>query len=876
MNMPCRSLAPLLPIITLGVLATVVPAAAQVPNTLLQAFFSPSTAAQTGAGQGYSVAVDGGLAVVGSPSDDIGGAGCGAVKVYDAVSGARLHLLTNPSPAAGDQFGFSVAVSGTRVVVGAHRDDTTGTTAGSAYVYDLTSATPTVPMATLTNPSPAAFDFFGNAVAISGTRVVVGAVLDDSGAINAGSAYVYDLAGATPTVPVITLTNPSPATGDQFGASVALSGARLVVGAIGDDTGTTDSGSAYVYDLTSATPTVPVATLNNPGPGEADNFGWSVAVSDTRVVVGAYKDDTGADNAGSAYVYNLASATPTAPIATLDNPSPAMEDQFGTSVGISGMRVVVGASMDNTGAAGAGSAYVYNLASPTPAVPSITLTNPSPAAGDQFGTSVAVSGARLVVGAMGDDTIAPDAGSAYVYDLASASPTLPRAVLNGPSPSAFDYFGSSVAVSGTRVVVGAYRDDTGAFDAGTAYVFDLASATPRAPVATLAKPGPAMGDQFGSAVAFSGTRVVVGAYGDDTGAADAGSAYVYDLASATPTVPIATLTNPSPAASDYFGFSVAASGTRIIVGAYGDNTGATDAGSAYAYDLASATSTLPVATLAKPSPAMGDQFGFSVAVSGARIVIGAPNDSTGAMWAGSAYVYDLASPTPTLPVATLNHPNSDEGAQFGFSVAISGARVVVGAVLDDAGASGSGSAYVYDLASATPTVPVVTLTNPSPAVFDNFGYSVAVDGTRVVVGAYRDDTAALDAGSAYVYDLGSATPTVPVARLNNLSPAVDDRFGFSVAVHGTTIVAGAPFVDAATADRGAAYVFGLVGPTLHIVPAPPGFATISWTPANLSGFVLQYTDRLAPINWVNAPSGATNPVTVPFTNATRFYRLFKP
>src|SRR5207342_2133632 len=107
--------------------------------------------------------------------------------------------------------------------------------------------------------------------------------------------------------------------------------------------------------------------------------------------------------------------------------------------------------------------------------------------------------------------------------------------------------------------VGAYQDGA---TAGTVYIFDVGSGTPTVPVATLKNPTPAVNDTFGAAVAISGTRVVVGAYKDDTGATDAGSAYVYDLSSGTPTVPVATLNNPSPAANDWFGISVAISGTR--------------------------------------------------------------------------------------------------------------------------------------------------------------------------------------------------------------------------------------------------------------------------------------------------------------------------
>jgi hypothetical protein len=228
-------------------------------------------------------------------------------------------------------------------------------------VYDLASPTPTVPVATLTNPSPAASNYFGNSVAVSGTLVVVGASSDDTGATDAGSAYVYDLASPTPTVPVATLTNPSPAASSYFGNSVAVSGMLVLVGASSDDTGATDAGSAYVYDLTSVTPTVPVVTLNNPSPAANDYFGCSVAVSGTRVVVGACQDFTGAFNVGSAYVYELASATPTVPLATLIKPTPAAGDNFGFSVAVSGTRVVVGANGDDTGATDAGSAYAYDL-----------------------------------------------------------------------------------------------------------------------------------------------------------------------------------------------------------------------------------------------------------------------------------------------------------------------------------------------------------------------------------------------------------------------------------------------------------------------------------------------------------------------------------
>ncbi|MCX6876480.1 MAG: choice-of-anchor D domain-containing protein [Verrucomicrobia bacterium] len=792
----------------LGVIAAALCASAQVPDTLKHTILPPPVGTQSGAGLGSSVAVDGGFVVCGAPLDDTGATDAGVVKVFDSTTGVLRFVLPNPSPTDNDQFGLSVAISGTRVVVGAPLDDSGAVDAGCAYVYELSSGTPTVPVFTLNKPSPVADDEFGYSVAISGTRVVVGAPWNDSGATDAGGAYVYDLSSGTPTVPVATLTNPAPGPGDWFGWSVGISGTRVVVAARLDDTGAIDAGSAYVFDINSGTPNVPVATLNNPTPAMSDYFAVSVAISGTRVIVGANNDDTGANNAGSAYIYEMAGASPSVPVVTLNNPSPSAGDGFGNSVAISGTRVVVGAINDDTGATDAGSTYVYDVSSGTPTVPVATLNNPSPAAGDSFGLAVAISDMQVVVGANLDDAGATDAGSAYVYNFSSGTPTVPVATLNNSGPVAGDNFGNSVAVSGRWMVVGAYRDDTGGTDSGSAYVYDLSSTTPTVPVLTLPNPAHAPGDQFGYSVAISGTRVVVGAWLDDTVANDAGSAYVYDLASGTPTVPVATLNKPGPAAGDYFGYSVAISGTKVVVAAVWDDTGATNTGSAYIYDLESVTPTIPVVTLHNPHPGPTEDFGTSVAISGTRVVVSARLDDTGAADAGSVYVYDLGSGTPTVPIATLNNPRAAMSDYFGVSVAIFGTRVVVGANGDDTGASNAGSAYVYDMTGSTPTVPVVTLNNPSPSDGDGFGHSVAISGTRVVVGAPWDDTGASDSGCAYVYDLSSGTPTVPIASLNNPSPAGGDCFGYSVAIDEFTVAIGTPYDDTVMTDKGAVYVYG--------------------------------------------------------------------
>ena len=299
---------------------------------------------------GGSVAIWGNTIVVGAPGED-------RAYLFDATTGALLRTLNNPTPANTGYFGGSVAISGDTIVVGAHTGPYLGSAYGSAYVFDAISG---ALLRTLNNPTPEIGDGFGQDVAISGNTIVVGAAGDDTGATDAGSAYVFD---ATTGALLHTLNNPTPEIGDGFGGNwefntLAISGNTIVVGARDDDTGATNAGSAYVFDATTG---ALLHTLNNPTPEiggvEGDGFGASVAISGNTIVVGARGDDTGATEAGSAYVFD---ATSGVLLDTLNNPTPQDADLFFV-VAILANTIVVGAGRDNTGATNAGSAYVFNL-----------------------------------------------------------------------------------------------------------------------------------------------------------------------------------------------------------------------------------------------------------------------------------------------------------------------------------------------------------------------------------------------------------------------------------------------------------------------------------------------------------------------------------
>ena len=338
-----------------------------------------------------------------------------AVIPADAAALGLAAHLANPEPASSDQFGHSVAISGDYAIVGAPFDDAGATDAGSAYIYFRSGTTWSL-QATLPNPAPAQDDQFGWSVAISGDYAIVGARLDDhSGVTNTGSAYIYFRSGTTWSLQA-TLPNPAPAQDDQFGYSVAISGDYAIVGAYLDDpSGVTNAGSAYIYFRSGTTWSLQ-ATLPNPEPATSDQFGHSVAISGDYAIVGAFADDpSGVTDAGSAYIY-FRSGTTWSLQSTLPNPERASSDQFGFSVAISGDYAIVGARLDDhSGVTNTGSAYIYFRSGTTWSLQA-TLPNPAPVSGDQFGWSVAISGDYAIVGASADDPSGvTDAGSAYIY-----------------------------------------------------------------------------------------------------------------------------------------------------------------------------------------------------------------------------------------------------------------------------------------------------------------------------------------------------------------------------------------------------------------------------------------------------------------------------
>jgi hypothetical protein len=341
-----------------------------------------------------------------------------------ALMAVQQAQLTGTGGAAGDVFGYSVAISGGTALVGAAFDTVGGTAQqGSVYVFTRSGASWSQ-QAQLTAADGAANDNFGTSVAISGDTALVAASNDDVGAsIDQGSVYIFTRSGSSWSQQA-QLMAADGAASDHFGTRVALSGDTALAGALGDDVGASaEQGSAYVFTRSGASWSQQAKLTAADGAAD-DYLGSSVAISAETALVSA-PHDTVSGNAyqGSAYVFARSGAS-WSQQAQLKAADGAAGDWFGSSVSIFGDSAVVGSPHDTLGSnTYQGSAYVF-ARSGNGWSQQAKLTASDGAANDNFGWSVALSGDTVLVAAP-YDTVGGNSsqGSACVFPLDSTAPT---------------------------------------------------------------------------------------------------------------------------------------------------------------------------------------------------------------------------------------------------------------------------------------------------------------------------------------------------------------------------------------------------------------------------------------------------------------------
>lgn len=401
-------------------------------------------------------------------------------------------------------------------------------------------------VAKLTADDGMSADLFGTSVAVSGDMAIVGAVYADVDGHSAqGAAYVFyrDRGGPGAWGQVTKLTADDGMAVDLFGQSISVSGDVAVVGAVGADVGgNSDQGAAYVFyrDRNGPDAWGQVAKLTASDGAAGDNFGVSVSVSGDTAVVGAYWATVGGhEYRGAAYVFDRdQGGTDTwGQVFKLTAADGAEGDEFGTSVSLSGDTALVGAPYADAGVGmeDQGAAYVFYR---NPGVPEAwdevaRLTSSDGTGGYWFGSGVSVSGDTAVVGAPNADVGSSiGQGAAYVFyrDRDGADAWGQVAKLTAADGAAGDSLGYSVSVSGHTAVAGAHR--AGIDSTGAAYVFrrDQAGADAWGQVTKLAAADGASQDWFGYSVSVDQDTAVVGAYhAEIAGNSAQGAAYVYAL-----------------------------------------------------------------------------------------------------------------------------------------------------------------------------------------------------------------------------------------------------------------------------------------------------------------------------------------------------------
>ena len=269
---------------------------------------------------GYSVSVSGDTAIIGAYGDDTNiGDDSGSAYIFEKNSGdewMKTQKITASSVDEEDYFGYSVSVSGDTAIIGAYGDDDTniGSDSGSAYIFERNTDDdgnwPATETQKLIAPDGERSDQFGISVSVSGDTAIIGANRDDTNiGSDSGSAYIFerntDDNGNWLTIPLQKLTASDGAESDYFGYSVSISGDTAIIGAYGDDDNGAETGSAYIFKKNSdGTWSKTVKLVAGDDGAAEDRFGYSVAVSDENIVIGAYQDDddNNGANSGSAYI----------------------------------------------------------------------------------------------------------------------------------------------------------------------------------------------------------------------------------------------------------------------------------------------------------------------------------------------------------------------------------------------------------------------------------------------------------------------------------------------------------------------------------------------------------------------------------------------
>lgn len=377
--------------------------------------------------------------------------------------------------AADDRFGASLAISfdGTRIAIGAPRNDGNGDEAGHVRIYDWTGSRWTQVGSDLDGEAPG--DTFGYSVALSadGNRVAIGADWNGGNGDKAGHVRIYDLIEGQWTQVGSDLDGEAAGDGSGWKVSLSADGNRVAIGANWNDGNGEDAGHVRIFDWTGSEWLQVGADLDGAAAKDGSGTGLALSSQGNRVAIGAPGDDSNGSNSGNVRIYEWTGSEWLQLGSDLDGE--AARDEFGLSIALSsdGNRVAIGSPYNDGTGDTAGHVRIYDWTGSFWTQVGDDLDGE--AAGDEFGWSLAISsdGNRLVVGATDNDGTGVNAGHVRLYDWTGSEWLQVGSDMN--AEAAGDEFGWSVALSadGSRVAIGARWSDGNGVDAGQVVIYDL-------------------------------------------------------------------------------------------------------------------------------------------------------------------------------------------------------------------------------------------------------------------------------------------------------------------------------------------------------------------------------------------------------------------
>ena len=354
-----------------------------------------------------------------------------------------------PDGLINDNFGYSVAISGDYAVVGSPFNDIDGkNNQGAAYVFKRENGTWTLNQK-ITATTGQEGDLFGYSVAIEGDYIIVGA-------INAGSrgeAYSFrrEISG---WIFEGTLISTYVQLSDNFGCSMAISGGYAVIGSQTADVNATDCGAVHIYHRINYS-WLPVQRIIASDAMNHDNFGNSVAISGDYIMIGAYHDDIGTKiDQGSAYIFHKNINNLWIEEQKLVASNGNTNDSFGLSVSLSNDYAVIGSPFfDNGMAVNQGSTYVFHRVGVN-WTQDLQILVPDGKSNDAFGYGVSIDGDYLLVGAFNGGAVSNNQGLAYLYKKSGSSWNFLRK-LHEPAAEKNNFFGYSLHINGNSFLIAA-------------------------------------------------------------------------------------------------------------------------------------------------------------------------------------------------------------------------------------------------------------------------------------------------------------------------------------------------------------------------------------------------------------------------------------